>query len=65
MIPRSKIVQLKGARVAVQYLTGSGLRTHRGILVSIGMKRLAVELDSGSVYKVPVIEVQSIKEAQS
>ncbi|QRF74624.1 hypothetical protein Thermo_00109 [Thermoplasmatales archaeon] len=64
MIPRSRIMQLKGSMVSIQYRTASGTRTHRGILVSIGMKRLAVELDSGSVYKVPVMEVQSIKEAQ-
>ncbi len=65
MIPRSKIMPLKGSRVSIQYRTASGTRTHRGILVSIGMKRLAVELDSGSIYKVPVLDIQSVMEVQS
>ncbi|QRF76207.1 hypothetical protein Thermo_01724 [Thermoplasmatales archaeon] len=64
MIPRSLIVLLKGSRVSIRYKTTTGMKTRTGILTCIGFKRLMVEIDSGFLYRVPVMDIQSIKEVQ-
>ena len=62
--PTSRLRELVGSLVSVQYRAGPGSKTYTGRLLRPGPSYLRVEYENGSIYRIRRTEIINIREVK-
>ena len=62
--PTSRLRELVGSLISVQYRAGRGSKTYTGRLLRPGPSYLRVEYENGSVYRIRRTEIVDIREVK-
>ena len=62
--PTSRLRELVGSLISVQYRAGRGSKTYTGRLLRPGPSYLRVEYENGSIYRIRRTEIINIREVK-